>query len=332
MIARVAESIASGWVVTWSARKHGPRLLQVTGSSALDAELPPRRLWHPVIIVSRPGGRLHQAVRSGTRLSGDADRVQRYLASDEKNPASLRRSVRSRPRKCPLGAGGRQPRGVAGPERAARLPRVRRGRRHVRARSRHALRPRAARDAARARPEVQSTMPHDAPLDFLWLGVLLERASQTARLLDVEHHALVDVGSPHPVLETALWVSLLRACSGFKEAFMKRSRGRVTGKPPWPHSWCWSHAFLGRSALRSARPSRRSAPSARTTCLGRSRSLALPHSDLHARARGLRRAPRRAGARASHPRRERGTRRVCQRSANELLGQGAPSQSQLSSQ
>jgi uncharacterized alpha-E superfamily protein len=51
-------------------------------------------------------------------------------------------------------------------------------------------------------------------------------------LLDVEHHALVaDMRSeraPHPVLETALWLSLLRACSGF-EAFMKRNRGKVSG-------------------------------------------------------------------------------------------------------
>jgi len=71
-------------------------------------------------------------------------------------------------------------------------------------------------------------MLHDAPLDFLWLGVLLERLGQTARLLDVQYHALIAQGAPHAVLETALWLSLLRACSGF-EAFMKRSRGKVTG-------------------------------------------------------------------------------------------------------
>jgi uncharacterized alpha-E superfamily protein len=71
-------------------------------------------------------------------------------------------------------------------------------------------------------------MLHDAPLDYIWLGVLLERVSQTGRLLDVQHHALVAEGAPHPVLETALWLSLLRACSGF-EAFMKRNRGKATG-------------------------------------------------------------------------------------------------------
>ena len=32
-------------------------------------------------------------------------------------------------------------------------------------------------------------MLHDAPLDFIWLGVMLERVGQTARMLDVHHHA-----------------------------------------------------------------------------------------------------------------------------------------------
>jgi uncharacterized alpha-E superfamily protein len=68
-------------------------------------------------------------------------------------------------------------------------------------------------------------MLHDTPLDFIWLGMLLERTGQTARLLDVHHHALTQL-STHRVVETALWLSLLRACSGF-EPFMKRCQGRV---------------------------------------------------------------------------------------------------------
>ena len=37
---------------------------------------------------------------------------------------------------------------------------------------------------------VRSTMLHDEPLDFIWLGVLLERVSQTARILDVHYHTV----------------------------------------------------------------------------------------------------------------------------------------------
>ena len=74
---------------------------------------------------------------------------------------------------------------------------------------------------------VRSTMLHDEPMDFLWLGVLLERIGQTARTLDMHHHIQGAAGGSQPLLQTALWLSLLRACSGF-EAFMRREQGRVS--------------------------------------------------------------------------------------------------------
>src|SRR5260370_960207 len=76
----------------------------------------------------------------------------------------------------------------------------------------------------------RGAMLHDAPLDFIWLGLLLERTGQTARILDVHHHALtIARARAHPVVEVAVWLSLLRACYGF-EPFMKSHRGAVTGK------------------------------------------------------------------------------------------------------
>jgi uncharacterized alpha-E superfamily protein len=76
-------------------------------------------------------------------------------------------------------------------------------------------------------------MLHDAPLDFIWLGVMLERTGQTARILDVHHHAFTTAASGaaemHPVMEVSLWLSLLRACYGF-ESFMKSHRGPVTAQ------------------------------------------------------------------------------------------------------
>src|SRR5262249_52650531 len=73
---------------------------------------------------------------------------------------------------------------------------------------------------------LRSTMLHDTPLDFIWLGVLLERVGQTARLLDVHHHAFS--GGAHQVVETAVWLTLLRACSGV-EPFLKAHAGHVSG-------------------------------------------------------------------------------------------------------
>ncbi len=57
---------------------------------------------------------------------------------------------------------------------------------------------------------------------------MLERVGQTARVLDVHHHAFTHLPQRQEVVETALWLSLLRACSGF-EPFMKRNQGKVTG-------------------------------------------------------------------------------------------------------
>jgi uncharacterized alpha-E superfamily protein len=76
---------------------------------------------------------------------------------------------------------------------------------------------------------LRSTMLHDEALNFMWLGVLLERVNQTARILDVHHWAFTNLPSRHEVVETALWLSLLRALSG-GEAYLKRAAGRVSSE------------------------------------------------------------------------------------------------------
>jgi uncharacterized alpha-E superfamily protein len=220
------------------------RVLQATGALALDAELPPRRCWHPVVIVS--GQEADYVARFGPSALGDAEVVQRYLARDEQNPVCLRRSIAA------ARENARSIREVLsqdvwqvinelhmffGSDEAEAMYED----------DRDALYGRVQRATQLCLGLVRSTMLHDTPLDFLWLGVLLERVGQTARLLDVQYHALVAEGAPHPVLETALWLSLLRACSGF-EAFMKRNRGKVTGsavaaflvlEPRFPRSVCY---------------------------------------------------------------------------------------------
>jgi uncharacterized alpha-E superfamily protein len=70
---------------------------------------------------------------------------------------------------------------------------------------------------------------HDEPMSFLWLGVMLERAGQVARLLDMHHHT-IEREHAHDIVQVALWLSLLRACSGAEE-FMKQKRsGRVSAR------------------------------------------------------------------------------------------------------
>jgi uncharacterized alpha-E superfamily protein len=224
VIARVADHCF--WFGRYIERTESTaRVLQATGSLALDAELPVQRCWHPVVIVS--GQEADYVARFGPRALGDAERVQHYLARDEENPVSLSRSIAA------ARENARSIREVISLEVWQVINEL-----HVLVRSeeagamfegdRDALFARVQRSTQLMLGLLRSTMLHDTPLDFVWLGVLLERVSQTARLLDVQYHALVADGAAHPVLETALWLSLLRACSGF-EAFMKRNRGRVSG-------------------------------------------------------------------------------------------------------
>jgi uncharacterized alpha-E superfamily protein len=224
VIARVADHCF--WLGRYIERAESTaRVLQVTGALALDAELPSVRCWEPVVIVA--GQESDFVKRHGRAALGDAELVQRYIVDDVDNPVSLKRSVGA------ARENARSIREVVSLEVWQTVNEL-----HVFLGSdeadamyvhdRDALYARVQRSTQLALGLLRSTMLHDAPLDYIWLGVLLERVIQTARLLDVEHHALVAEGAPHPVLETALWLSLLRACSGF-EAFMKRNRGKVTG-------------------------------------------------------------------------------------------------------
>jgi uncharacterized alpha-E superfamily protein len=224
VIARAAEQCF--WFGRYIERTESTaRVLQATGTLALDAELPPRRCWHPVVIVS--GQEADYVERFGPSALGDAEIVQRYLARDKENPVSLTRSI-SAARENARSIRELISLDVWQVVNELYVLLISDEAETMYERDRDALYARVQRATQLALGLLRSTMLHDAPLDFVWLGVLLERVSQTARMLDVQYHALVAEGAPHPVLETALWLSLLRACSGF-EAFMKRNRGKVTG-------------------------------------------------------------------------------------------------------
>jgi len=200
------------------------RLLQVTRALAFDAELPPLHCWRPLMIVS--GQHPEFTAHFGADAAGNGDIVQRYMTWATENPVSIRSSVRA------AREGARSIREVlgfeiwqatnemylwfAGEEAAASY-----------VHDRDEVYRNVRRSTQLCLGLVRSTMLHDEPMDFLWLGVLLERIGQTARTLDMHHHIRGAAEGQQPLLQTALWLSLLRACSGF-EAFMRREQGRVS--------------------------------------------------------------------------------------------------------
>ncbi|KYG10250.1 hypothetical protein BE21_13155 [Sorangium cellulosum] len=237
MISRVADHCF--WFGRYLERTESvARILAVTQNLALDAELSPHQCWLPVIIVA--GQRAHFAEVHGEDAAADGELVQRYMSLDEDNPTSLRISSSA------ARYNARSIREVVSLEAWETVNEL-----HLWMNSDQALEEfRSSRYAFYRRVRqltqlclglTQSTMLHDTPLDFIWLGVLIERVGQTARTLDVHHHALTAMEQPasdrngagqggvsrrHRVVETALWLSLLRACSGF-EPFMKLHQGQV---------------------------------------------------------------------------------------------------------
>ena len=228
MISRVADHCF--WFGRYVERAESTaRLLRATVSLAIDAEIEPAQCWRPVIIVAgeEAGFRARYSEdRDDHKAWGDGELVQRFMTWDEDNMVSLRRSI--------SGArwNARSIREVLSLEAWEAINELHlwtsghaattewQGQRdgfyrHVRHMTQLCL------------GLLRSTMLHDEPLDFIWLGVLLERVGQTARTLDVHHHAFTQMPRRHEVIETALWLSLLRALSG-SEPFMKRNQGRVT--------------------------------------------------------------------------------------------------------
>jgi len=68
----------------------------------------------------------------------------------------------------------------------------------------------------------QSTVPRDLAYDFMQVGIMLERAEDVARMLDVKYHFLLprldDVGGP---VDLQQWAAVLRSASGL-EAYRMR--------------------------------------------------------------------------------------------------------------
>lgn len=223
MISRVADHCF--WLGRYLDRAESTaRVLSVTSHLSMDAELTPEQCWLPVIIVS--GEREHFFQKHGAGAACEGEVVQRYMTWDEDNLTAIHQSVAA------ARENARSIREVLSLEGWESINELFLWMRHPDARieydrDRYAFYRHIRRGVQLVLGLLRSTMLHDTPLDFIWLGVMLERVGQTARVLDVHHHAFMDLASRQEVVGTALWLSLLRTCSGF-EPFMKRNQGRVT--------------------------------------------------------------------------------------------------------
>jgi uncharacterized alpha-E superfamily protein len=224
MISRVADHCF--WMGRYVERtENAARVLSATHGLALDGELPAPQCWLPVLIVAGEQPAFTQ--RFGAAAAGDEDVVQQYMTWDEKNLSSLVRSVGA------ARENARSIRELLSIEVWEAINEVYLWMRGEAARDEYADNRFGFYGRLRWYTElvlglVRTTMLHDQGVDFVGLGVLLERASWTARVLDVHHHALLGQGLANHAVDTGLWLAILRACSGY-EPFLRHSRGQTTG-------------------------------------------------------------------------------------------------------
>jgi uncharacterized alpha-E superfamily protein len=213
VISRVAEHCF--WMSRYLERaENTARILDVNHTLLLDYTVPQEQRWRPLLIISgvydMPG-------------EPESEAVQAYMTWEQANVASIARSLAA------ARENARIIREVISAEMWERINYY-----HLWL---HRPVARALYDANRSEFYNQvrrinqlihgiadGTMAHGEAWEFVQLGKYLERACQTARILDVKYHILL----PTPehagtAIDNAQWLAILTSCSGH-EPFHKRAR------------------------------------------------------------------------------------------------------------
>lgn len=221
MISRVAESCF--WLQRYLERtENTARLVSVNRAFVLDVDLSATEQWWPVVVVAGEHHRIKEHL-SEEQLS-DGEAIQQYLTWSEHNPVSIVSSAKW------ARENARTIREVISLEMWETLNvfwhwlRGGPGRRQYREDA-FAFYSRVRENAALFQGTSYNTMMHEEPFHFMQLGVLLERAGWTARIMDVKHH-MVENEFVSPVGSAQL-MALLRSCSA-TEPFFKTAREAPT--------------------------------------------------------------------------------------------------------
>jgi len=200
------------------------RLLRVNRAFVPGVDLPQLQRWHPLVIVAGEEDNYRRFF--GEDENGET--VQEYLTWDRRNSTSVVESVR-----CAR-ENARTAREVVSSEMwetinalwhwLKRGP----GRRLYRSDRDHFYQ--HIREMGELfHGQADETMLNGEPLAFMRLGRYLERAGQTARLMDVQYHTFPDERAMNDPIRLAQWSALLACCSA-TEPFQKRSFGTPSAR------------------------------------------------------------------------------------------------------
>lgn len=226
MISRVASSCF--WLNRYMERLESlARLQDVNLAFQLDVNLPDVERWRPLVVVT--GQQPHYLASKRPEELDDANVAQEYLTWNRDNPSSMLSSLeqaRENARTIRETISLEMWETVndlwlwAGERVARRLYDA----------DRHEFYQHIKNQCLLFHGIAEATMLHDEPFRFMRLGTTLERAGQTARILDVKHHSMgpgeEDIESP---TEAAQWLATLRFCSAV-EPFFKREVETFSGR------------------------------------------------------------------------------------------------------
>ncbi|MCU0704245.1 MAG: alpha-E domain-containing protein [Fimbriiglobus sp.] len=213
MISRVAEHCF--WLARYLERaENTARVLEVNHTLLLDFQVPIEQQWKPLLIISGVHDYPHEPT---------SENVQQHMTWSADNPCSIASSL------WWARENARIIREVISGEMWERMNYYHLWMQNGAARlaydtNRNDFYAQVRRINQLLHGIADATMSHDEAWEFFKLGTYLERASQTARIMDVKYHTLLpkleDVGSP---IDHAHWVAILMSCSGY-EPFHKRPR------------------------------------------------------------------------------------------------------------
>ncbi len=219
MISRVAE--ACFWLHRYVERlEDTARFLDVNRAFVLDAGLPTRESWRPVVVVA--GEEANFIELHGENGLSDGELIQEYMTWSAENLVSIHSSTYW------ARENARTIREVISLEMWNTLNSFwvwlesSEGRDQWES-ERSAFYARCVEMAQLFRGICADGVLHEEPFDFMRLGMLIERGGQTARILDVKFHTLgaTRPDRPESTLAYAQWAAILRSCAG-TESFLKR--------------------------------------------------------------------------------------------------------------
>ncbi len=222
MISRVAEHCF--WMSRYLERaENTARVLEVNQTLLLDLEAPIDHQWKPLLIISG----VHDM-----KGEPDAETVQHYLTWETENHSSIVSSLAA------ARENARIIREVISADMWERINYYHLWMQRPAARllyenNRSDFYSQIKRINQLIHGISEGTMSHGEAWEFIQLGKYLERACQTARILDVKYHILLPtpehIGTP---VDSAHWVAILTSCSGY-EPYHKQRRRPPTRTSRW---------------------------------------------------------------------------------------------------